>query len=194
MFGVLEEPARCVLDKREPFCTPSLLIRRSLFDEIEWFDESLVINEDTDVIFRLSFKTKFCFVAEPLVRMDRTASRTDGLSEVCTSRDDRKYESMQRVYSKWLALPEVAGTPYEPAIRQTLRSIYFDSAEAKLHELRLRAAFREIRRLRVMGDGYTSIVGTLLHHKIAKLRRNFKGSGRVAGPKGAVNSAEGVDS
>jgi glycosyltransferase involved in cell wall biosynthesis len=193
LFGVLEKPAQCVLEEREPFCTPSFLIRRSLFDEIDWFDDVAVIKEDTDVIFRLSFKTKFCFVAQPLVRMDRTVSRTDGLSEICATRDDRKYESMIRVYSRWLGLPEVAGSEYEWSVRETLREVYYDSIEAKIHELKARAALREIGKLKKMGDGYPSIVVTLVSRKIRKVRNRLKLATRATVPVSSVRGATGTN-
>jgi len=192
-FGVLESPAQCILEEREPFCTPSFLIRRSLFDEIDCFDEAAVIKEDTDVIFRLGFKTRFCFVSEKLVCMDRTISRTDGLSEICVTRDDRKYRSMIRVYSKWLSLPEVRGSEYERPVRDTLTAVYFDSVEAKIHELKLTAALREVRGLRQLGKGYVSIIATLLSRKLAKVRRRFKRSIATAATEGVVNGATGIN-
>ncbi len=172
----LEDPATYVLAGlagRFPLMwTQSLLIKRSLFAEIA-FDEGLIIQEDTDVIFRLSFKTKFCFASERLVVIDRTPSRTDGLCNLYATRDDRKYQNLMRLYTRWLTMPEVAGTDSAWIIRNMLRLICYDSTECKMHKLRIGPAFREISRLRELGDSYASIVATLLSRKIGKIRGRF---------------------
>lgn len=169
--GPLNEPTRYIITGRDPFWPQSLLIRRSLLDESGYFDEGLVIREDTDLTFRLSFRTKFCFVAEPLVRFDRTPSRAIGLSKLYASRSDQKYDCLEKLYTKWLHMPEVIGTVYETPIRGLLRDTYYSSAEAKIHEFRIGAALRTISRLKEFGDSHKSIAATLLLRKIAKLRR-----------------------
>jgi glycosyltransferase involved in cell wall biosynthesis len=173
----LEDPASYVLAGlagRFPLIwTQSLLIRRTLFEKIA-FDEALIIQEDTDVIFRLSFKTRFCFASAQLVRIDRAPSRTDGLCNLYATRDDRKYENLIRLYTQWLAMPEVASADSSWIIQNMLRLICYDSAECKIHQLRLAPALREINRLRGLGDSYGSIVATLLSRKIAKVRRRFE--------------------
>jgi glycosyltransferase involved in cell wall biosynthesis len=175
-FGSLEEPAKYVLGESEPFYTPSFLIRRSLFQKPDAFDIAMVVREDTDVFFRLSFKTKFCFVSEPLVRIDRNPSRAVALCNIFLNGDDRAYDSLKRMYSKWLELPEVVGSKYETLIREKLRDIYYDSAECKIHQMRIAPALQEIGRLKEIGDHYPMIFATFLSRKIAKLRRRFKNS------------------
>jgi len=76
-----------------------------------------LIREDTDFFFRLSFRTRFCFSSEPLVEVDRTPSRSLGLCNSYASRDDRMFDCLERLYSKWLAMPELAGTEFEPPAR-----------------------------------------------------------------------------
>jgi glycosyltransferase involved in cell wall biosynthesis len=170
-LGPLEEPTKRLIAGREPFFTSSLLVRRSLFEDIGGFDETLIVGEDSDMVFRLSFGTKFCFVAKPLVEVDRTPSRI-GLCDLYTTRDDRKYDSFERRYTKWLAMPEVAGTQYERPIRETLREFRYDSAEAKIHQLRIGPALGEIGRISAMGESYISVFTTLLRRKLAKIRRS----------------------
>jgi glycosyltransferase involved in cell wall biosynthesis len=172
-FGCLERPATYILAGKEPFYTPSLLILRSLLEDVGRFNEALVVREDTDVLFRLSFRTKFCFVTEPLVRIDRTPSREVGLCNLYATRDDRKYDSLKQLYSKWLDMPEVAGSEYEGQVHDRLRGVWYDSVEAKIHQLRMRPALREIRGLRKIDDGYRSIIITLLSRKIGKLKRGI---------------------
>ncbi len=179
--GTLEEPTEHMLAERRAIWTSSLLIRTSLIRDVGGFDEALVLAEDTDLLFRLSFKTRFRFVGEVLVRMDRDPSRATGLVELFSTRDDRKYDSFERMYTKWLAMPEVAGTRHRNRIRDMLRVVYYSSVEAKMHELRLRPAFRRIRELRALGETYPSFILTLLGRKIKKLRSRPKAfeEGRV---------------
>jgi glycosyltransferase involved in cell wall biosynthesis len=176
-FGSLDDPAKYIMASREPFWTQSLMLQRSLLEESNGFDESLTLREDTDVLFRLSFRTKFCFVTEPLVLIDRSPWR-DGLCNLYAMADDRMFDSVERLYTKWLAMPEVGGTGYEQPIREMLRSVRFDSAEAKIRQFRVAPALREMSRLRAMGDSYPSLLGALLLRKAKKLRRGVKGSKR----------------
>ena len=168
-FGDFDFPTQRLLTSREPFFTSSFLISRALLSELNGFDESLIVGEDSDLIFRLSFKTRFCFVAEPLVEVDRTPSR-DGLCNLYNERDDRKYDSFERRYRKWLAMPEVVGTQHEARIRDNLRIVYYDSAEAKIHQLQVVQALSEIAHIRGMGDSYATILLNFLSRKLIKLR------------------------
>ena len=170
-FATLDEPARQIVGWRNPFVTSSLLVRRSLLNEVGGFDEALVIAEDQDLMLRLGFKTKFSFVAERLVRMDRTPTRSIGLENLLATRDDRKYDSFERMYKKWLTLPEVAGTEYEHAIRELLRLTYYSSIEAKFHQLRIRPALDRIDQLRHLGEPYPLLFLTLFTRKLKKLSK-----------------------
>lgn len=173
-LGPLDDPAKFILASREPFWTQSLLVRRPLLAGPDGFDESLTVREDTDLLFRLSFKTRFCFVAEPLVRIDRAPSR-DGLCNLYATGDDRMFYSLERAYTKWLAMPEVAGTGYEQPIREMLRLACYDSAGAKMRQLRIGSALREIGRLKTLGESYASILFNILSRRVVKLRRIIRG-------------------
>lgn len=172
-----------VLARQEPFYTPSLMISRSLLEEIGGFDASLVIREDTDVIFRLCFKTRFCFISERLVKIDRSPSRDIGLCNLYSKRDNRTYDSLERLYTKWLAMPEVVGTEYERPIRALLQDVCYGSAECKIHQLRIGSALRAIGRLRAMGVSYPGVFVTLLSRKIRKLCRDLGSPERTGEPK-----------
>jgi glycosyltransferase involved in cell wall biosynthesis len=177
MVGLLEDPAKVILASLEPFYTPSILVRRSLLAEVGSFDETLFIREDTDLFFRLSFKTKFCYVGEPLVQADRTPSRSLGLCDsyatLHAAGDDRVFDGWVRLYRKWLAMPEIDDSAYDRLIRELLREVYYNSAESKLHHLRIGPALQEIGRLRDIEGGFASILGTLLLRKAKKLRRKI---------------------
>ena len=171
-FGTIADPLAFLASGWNPFLAPTLLLRRSLLCEVRGFDEALFIGEDHDLVFRLSFKTKFCFVAEPLTRVDRNPSRGVGLFNLIATRDDRKYDSLQRLYAKWLAAPELTGSAYQPGIRELLRRTYYSSAAAKIHDLRVGPAVRTIAGLRELGDSYSSIISTLIRNKVEKFRRS----------------------
>ena len=165
----------------------TLLVLRSLVEQLGGFDEAMPISEDLDLLFRLTFRTKVCLVSEPLVRIDRTPSRPVALTEMYSRRDDTKYECLAWLYSKWLRLPEVAGKADEPRVRELLREVYYDSAEAKIHDLRMGPALREIGRLRATGAGYLTIISTLLSHKLAKLRLSPGNSNKQISVRAAVS-------
>lgn len=173
-FGVLDEPTRYMLAELRPVCTPCILVSRSLLSDMGGFDDSLAIGEDWDLIFRLSFRARFCYVAETLVRIDRSPSRAIGLEKLFSTRDDRIYDSFERLYGEWLKMPEVAGGKYEHAIRQLLRLVYYSSIEAKMHEFRLGPAFRRIALLRAHGENLPSIAVNLFTRKIKKMRHGSK--------------------
>jgi glycosyltransferase involved in cell wall biosynthesis len=176
----LDDPRFYLLGGPPIMYAQSLLILRSVVQDLNGFDEAMPISEDLDFFFRLTFKTKICLVSAPLVEIDRTPSRPIPLTDMYSRRDDRKYESLAWLYNKWLALPEVAGTEYEERVRKLLQEVYYDSVEAKIHEFRIGPAFWEIGRLRATGKTYASIIATLFSHKIAKVRRRFAAPERMA--------------
>jgi glycosyltransferase involved in cell wall biosynthesis len=170
-IGMLPEPARYMVAKLEPFYTSSFVIQRSLLEELGGFSEKMFVSEDTELFFRLSFRTQFCYVDEVLARVDRTPTREVGLCDLQHAmRDDRVFDSWERLYSQWLAMPEVSESGYAGPIRELLREVYFNSIECKLRQLRLGLAIREMARLRSIEHGYATILGTLLRRKIDKMR------------------------
>lgn len=179
-FIQLRDPRFYLLGGPPIMYAQSLLVLRSLLNQVNGFDEAMPISEDLDLLFRLTFQTKICLVSAPLVEIDRTPSRPVALTEMYSRRDDRKYESLQWLYTKWLGLPEIAGTLYEHRVRELLREVYYDSAEAKIHELRIGPALREIGRLRAIGVSYPASVRTLLSRKLGKLRRSLGSRDRIS--------------
>jgi glycosyltransferase involved in cell wall biosynthesis len=169
-FSQIPDPSFYLLGGPPIMYAQTLLVLRSLVERLNGFDEAMPISEDLDLLFRLTFETKFCCVSTPLVKIDRTPSRPVALTEMYSRRDDRKYQSFEWLYTKWLSLPGVRGTTYEQRVVKLLQGVYYDSLEAKIHEIRMGPALREIGRLRALGDSYKSIITTLLAHKLAKLR------------------------
>ena len=115
-FGPLEEPFKVILARHPAIYVQSLLVLRSLMEYPSGFDERIVVAEDTDLLFGLAFNTKFCFVNERLVKIDRTPSREVGLMELFSRGDDRAFGSRAHVLQKWICLPE----NMDPGLRRTL--------------------------------------------------------------------------
>ena len=171
MFGALDDPAKYVLARQPVMFVQNLVVRRSLIEELGGFDEAMVVSEDTDLLFRLTLKTKICFVAETLVRIDRTPSREVGLCELYSSDEERVYEALERMYGKWLTLPSNLTGSHRPAIRQMLLSTCYDHAIAKAYRFRLVAAFRKLHDAKAIEKSYGAVIHALLSRGVRKLRR-----------------------
>jgi glycosyltransferase involved in cell wall biosynthesis len=183
--GVLDDAAGYVLSNTPVMFVQSLLVRRSLIEHLGGFDESMVVSEDTDLLFRLALNTKVCFVTEPLVRIDRTPSREVGLCELYGSWDDRVYGALERMYSKWLSLPETFASKHEIRIQQMLRSLRYDSAMVKAQQFRFIAASRELYYVRKMENSYAVVFANLLSRAFRKL---FSMIGRAVRPRSTPRS------
>lgn len=170
--GILYDMIWKIIAEREPFFTSSLLIRKTILDEVGCFDEGLTIREDTDLVFRLAAKTNFCFVREAVTQIDRTPTRSIGLCNLYDSRSDVVFQCSERIYIKWLEMPEVRCTQYEPRIRELLLRAYYDSIESMIHQIRFKPALRNLQRLRARGQGCIRILITLVIRKIQKINRN----------------------
>lgn len=178
-FGPLEEPFKVILARHPAIYVQSLLVLRSLIEYPNGFDERLVVAEDTDLLFRLAFKTKFCFVNECLVRIDRTPSRGVGLMELFSRGDDRAFRSKEHVLQKWIGLRE----NMEPELRRTLEAqlkfLYYDWLVTKLYRFRYVKAFEIAARIRATGDKNNMIYRMLASRakrKISSLINQFHSS------------------
>ena len=177
-FGPLEEPFKVILARYPAMYVQSLLVLRSLVEYPNGFDERLVVAEDTDLLFRLAFNTKFCFLNERLVRIDRTPYRKVGLMELFSRRDDRAFGSKEHVLQKWICLPNM-----DPELRRTLQErlkfLYYDWLVAKLYRFRYVKVFKIAGRIKATGDNYKIIYRTLAFRakrKISSLVNRFHSS------------------
>jgi glycosyltransferase involved in cell wall biosynthesis len=189
-FGALDDPPSYVLSSRPVIFVQCLVVRRSLIEELGGFDEAMVISEDTDVLFRLGLKTKFCFVAQPLVTIDRTPFRQVGLCELYSSKSDRVYDGLERMYTKWLTLPETLASEHRSAIRAMLLSIRYDSAMAKAQQFRFAAALRELYEAKSMEHSYGAVLATLMSRGVRKLHR-IVGGDHTDGARHPANVSQG---
>jgi len=176
-FGALEEPFKFILGRHPAIYVQSLLVSRSLMNHLNGFDEDLVVGEDTDLLFRLAFKTRFCFVNERLVRIDRTPSRRVGLMELFSSSDDRAFSSMEHVFRKWLCLPENVDPELRRTLEERLKLLYYDWLVTKLYRFRFVKALEIAGRINATGDNNTIICRTLGYRtkrKISSLISHFQ--------------------
>src|SRR5262249_5074856 len=117
--------------------------------------------EDTDLLFRLAFKTRFCFVNEALVRIDRTPCRGVGLMELFSRSDDRAFSSKELVFRKWLCLPESTDPELRRTLEERLKLLYYDWLVRKLYRFRYVKAFEIAGRIKATGDNNKMIYRTL---------------------------------
>ncbi|MGA3316330.1 MAG: glycosyltransferase [Candidatus Korobacteraceae bacterium] len=172
-FGQLHDPTGYILRNYSPICPQSLMVLRSLVKELEGFDEAIGVSEDTDLIFRLALKTKLCFVAAPLVRIDQTPSRPR-LSDSLGRKNDLLYAWFEYRYRKWLGMRELADCGTRQTIQDQLCALYYDWTTAKLRQLRLAGAIEKINEIRCMGHSYRAIFLVLLSRATRKLSRTLR--------------------
>ncbi len=84
-------------------CPSSVLLHRTLFDEIGWFDESLPACEDYDFWLRLLLHTELGLVEERLV--DKHGGHPDQLSTTTWGMDRYRVQSLEKILTTG-SLPE----------------------------------------------------------------------------------------
>ena len=178
-FGPLEEPFKVILARLPAIYIQSLLVLRSLMEDLNGFDERIVVAEDTDLLFRLAFNTKFCFVNERLVKIDRTPSRGVGLMELFSRSDDRAFGSMEHVLQKWICLPETTDAALNVTLEDSLKLLYYDWLVTKLYRFRYMKAFKIAGKLKGTGESNKVIYQTMasrVKRKMSTLINRFHGS------------------
>lgn len=164
---VVADPAKYILAKQPVFFVQSLLVQRALLLKINCFKDDLEIGEDTDLIFRLSFHTRFCVLGEPLVQIDRTPSlsRLIDLYQV----PDIACRNIERRLEQWLQMPELVEAKIRDQIRSDLRSIYYSWAIAKLYRLEFAVSWKKLQKIRATGDSYLRVATQLAYRGCRRL-------------------------
>jgi glycosyltransferase involved in cell wall biosynthesis len=170
-FAPLEEPFGWILGPNDVIKMQSLIVLRSIFLELQGFDEQMVVSEDTDLIFRMAFLTKFCFVNEPLVRIDRTPNRKVGLMELVQRRDERMFRSRELMFKKWLSLPNEIDVKTRRRILDLRQDQNYSWLVMKIYRLNVAGSVNAIRRLREGGAKLSQICRTIAFRAA---RRTFK--------------------
>jgi glycosyltransferase involved in cell wall biosynthesis len=178
-FGPLKEPFKILLARYPAIYVQSLLVLRSLIEYPNGYDERLVVTEDTDLLFRLAFKTKFCFVNERLVKIDRTPSREVGLMELFYKDDDLAFASRQHLLQKWICLVEDTDPGLRRTLEELLKGMYYSWLVTKLYRFRYVKAFEIAGRIKATGDNNKTICRALASRakrKISSLVNQFHNS------------------
>jgi len=157
-LGNIADAAQRIAEEREPFFTSSILAERRLLLDAGGFDADVILREDSDLFFRVALRTEFCFVAEPLVVIDRDPARPHGLCEIYATRDLRKSASLERVYEKWIAIPGIRGTALEAPILQLLERTYWNSFADRFRDRAILTAFKKLIRLSQLLGGFFPLV------------------------------------
>jgi glycosyltransferase involved in cell wall biosynthesis len=177
-FGPLEEPFKVILARHPAIYVQSLLVLRSLVECPNGFDERIVVAEDTDLLFRLAFKTKFCFVNERLVRIDRTPSR-ECLMELYDRSDDRAFGSREHIFQKWICLPENMDPELRQTVEEMLKDHYYNWLVTKLYRFRYMEAFKIAGKIKATGESNKMIYRTIASRakrKMSTLINQFQSS------------------
>ncbi len=100
-FGIMVDPLRRVVGGWHGLYVQALIVRKEILATVGEFDPSLRLSYDLDFLFRLAAFTDICYVNKPLVEIDRTPNRPDGLIERF---QDEKFRlgHYQHLYEKWL--------------------------------------------------------------------------------------------
>ena len=162
------EGLKYVLARHPVIWVQSLLVRRSLLNKLGGVDKTMVVAEDTDLLLRLALKTKFCFVSEPLVKIDRIPSRPR-LTELFSLKSEKMFSSKEHMFRKWLSLPEMTNPEVQAQICESLRSLYDDWTIRKLYQFSFFEAFAKMREGRRMGDSFLRILSKLAFRAVRKV-------------------------
>jgi glycosyltransferase involved in cell wall biosynthesis len=168
-FGVLDNPLPYLLARHPVVFIPSLLVRKSLAEQVGGFDGAMIVAEDTDFLFRLALRTNFCFVSEPHIKIDCTTPAR--LTQLYDQRNDKAFCSKEYMYRKWLSLPELTDPDVRALIRTCLLDSYNNWAICKLHQFRFFEAAAKMREARKMGDNYLCILSKLVFRAGRKIVR-----------------------
>lgn len=157
----LENPIKYIVGGRFGLYVQSMLVLRSLMTEVGGFDESLGVAEDVDLIFRLSWRTKFCLVSLPLVSVDRT-SGCPRLMDLVRSREDQTYAWNERRLHKMLLQADSLDPEDRQALHEELLDVCYSWTAAKVTRLEAANTLKVARKLRGLGESYPRIIATLL--------------------------------
>jgi glycosyltransferase involved in cell wall biosynthesis len=172
-FGPLRNPLQYVWEATYGLYVQSLLASRSLVMDVGGFDEGLKYSEDRDLIFKLSFRTEFCYVAAPLVDIDRTES----IARLTTPSPDWDHEAFlcnELSLRKMLEFPELKDGDIRQRIEEELLLFYYNHAAQGLRNLDLGVVREGVQRIHREGLSYPRIWQNLLVRAAKKLLREIR--------------------
>ena len=171
--GPVAKALPLVLGRYPAIYVQSLLMLRCLVEELHGFDPEQVVAEDTDLIFRMSFKTRFCYVNQPVVKINRSPSR-EGLMDLFSTRNEKTYRSLERMFQKWSTLANEVDADVANYIHDGLRGVYYDWLVAKVYSFSYLDFYSIVGRLRQLGETNWTILSTLAFRARRKMRTILK--------------------
>ncbi len=139
-MGRLEDPLGYVLKSSPPLglhpvWVQTMVVEADLVRKLNGMDTSLRYGEDDDFVFRLACETKFCYVSQPMVLIDRTPPehRHAGAARNFDNQIFR-LEMNQRRFEKRLKMSQSLPPQVAEAARESLRGLHSEMANCYLRE------------------------------------------------------------
>jgi glycosyltransferase involved in cell wall biosynthesis len=114
--GIMKNLPLLLASRSSGIMMQTLMVHSEVMRAFGSFDTRLTVSQDTDLLFRLSLLTDFCYVNEPLVLLDREESRTNKLTRSHPTSNPARLEEDAEMHAKWKCMASSA----EPALIQAL--------------------------------------------------------------------------
>lgn len=141
--GVITNPAELIANPYGVFMQ-TLLVHSRIMKKVGEFDETLRVVHDVDIVLRIALETPLCFVNLPLVMIDRTPTRSDGLIELMAQKDERDVGAEIVMYERLFRLSERLGNDARKAVQAHLRDAHSQRANWLLTHKRYSEALHDI--------------------------------------------------
>jgi glycosyltransferase involved in cell wall biosynthesis len=102
LIGIFQDLGKRIAYGYHGLYLQGLMVRLETIRRVGRFDPRLKLGDDSDFLFHLASETMVCYVNKPLVEIDRTPRRTNGLMEM-TREEKTCLEINQYLYEKWLS-------------------------------------------------------------------------------------------
>ncbi|MCP4176708.1 MAG: glycosyltransferase family 2 protein [bacterium] len=109
--------------KKSYMFTSTIMLRKSLWDELKGYDTSFTLADDYDFHLRLSYFSKGTFLKESLVLYRLHNLNTSGSSESYIKYPIEK----ERIFKYWLSIKNISPIR-KKALKKRLGKVYFDMA------------------------------------------------------------------
>lgn len=123
VLGTIPNPSKYVVSGNHGIYIQSVLVRRDVLDKVVGFDPALRIFEDNDFVFRCSLRTGFAIVNKPLVEVNRSPDRGEGLMELF-AKEDFRLGQLEHEHRKWLTDEQCMSPDVRGLVRKSLRQIH----------------------------------------------------------------------
>jgi glycosyltransferase involved in cell wall biosynthesis len=117
-FGRIEDGCDFMLRAPHGVFMQTVVLRKDVMRRVGEFDPRLRVGQDTDFLFLLGRETPLCYVNEPLVEIDRTTERSQGLMTQYTHQSLTRLQARELSLLKWTEICRGEG----PEITRLIRS------------------------------------------------------------------------